>query len=128
VEGFDAAVDRANAYVDAGADLIFPEALESPDEFARFAEAVSVPLMANMTEFGQSPLLSADELGAMGYAAVLFPVTILRVAMKAVEAALQELHRDGTQQSFLDRMQTRAELYDLLGYEDYEARDREYFQ
>ncbi|MGH7202518.1 MAG: methylisocitrate lyase [Planctomycetaceae bacterium] len=128
VEGFDAAVDRANAYVDAGADLIFPEALESPDEFARFAEAVSVPLMANMTEFGQSPLLSADELGAMGYAAVLFPVTILRVAMKAVEAALQELHRDGTQQALLDRMQTRAELYDLLGYEDYEARDREYFQ
>ncbi len=88
VEGFDAAVERAQAYVEAGADMIFPEALETPDEFGRFAQAVNVPLIANMTEFGKSPLLSSAELAKLGYAAVLFPVTTLRVAMKAVESAL----------------------------------------
>lgn len=127
VEGLDAALDRARAYVDAGADMIFPEALESPDEFAAFAEAIDVPLMANMTEFGKSPLLTAAELGTMGYAAVLFPVTVFRTAMKAAESALLQLIEAGTQKDLLERMQTRAELYDLLGYEDYDRRDREYF-
>jgi methylisocitrate lyase len=127
VEGFDAALDRANAYVDAGADMIFPEALETGAEFARFAAEIRVSLIANMTEFGKSPLLTARQLGEMGYAAVLFPVTIFRVAMKAAEAALAELAAAATQQGFLDRMQTRAELYDLLGYEDYDRRDRGYF-
>lgn len=127
VSGFDDAVERARAYVDAGADMIFPEALQSADEFERFARAVTVPLLANMTEFGKSPLLTAGELGDMGYAAVLFPVTLLRTAMKAVDGALSKLASDQSQQSFLEHMQTRAELYELLGYEDYEERDRGYF-
>jgi methylisocitrate lyase len=126
-EGLEAAIKRAQEYVDAGADMIFPEALQSPDEFGQFASAVRVPLLANMTEFGKSPLLSAAELAKLGYAAVLFPVTMLRVAMKAVESALGELKRDGTQRGLLDRMQTRAELYDLLDYTGFEERDRSYF-
>jgi methylisocitrate lyase len=127
VEGFDAAVERANAYVAAGADMIFPEALETADEFGKFARAVNVPLLANMTEFGKSPLLSADELGKLGYAALLFPVTTLRIAMKAVESALGQIAREGTQKNLLDKMQSRAELYDLLDYEGFEERDRSYF-
>jgi methylisocitrate lyase len=126
-EGFDAAVKRARAYVEAGADMIFPEALETPDEFGRFAQAVEAPLIANMTEFGKSPLLSSAELAKLGYAAVLFPVTTLRVAMKAVENALHEIARHGTQKGLLDRMQTRSELYNLLDYEGFEERDRGYF-
>lgn len=117
VESFDAAVERSLAYVDAGADMIFPEALQSRDEFAKFAERVSVPLIANMTEFGKGPALTAGELADLGYAAVLFPVTMFRVAMKATEQALLELAREGTQRGFVDRMQTRAELYDLLDYD-----------
>lgn len=111
------ALDRAQRYVEAGADMIFPEALQTPDEFAQFAREISVPLIANMTEFGKSPLLSAAELGQMGYAAVLFPVTVFRVAMKAAEQALSQLAEEGTQQGFLDEMLTRAELYELLDYE-----------
>jgi methylisocitrate lyase len=126
-EGIEAAIDRARAYVEAGADMIFPEALESPDEFGRFASAIRVPLLANMTEFGKSPLLSASELAKLGYAAVLFPVTMLRVAAKAVEEALAQLARDGSQKGFVDRMQTRTELYDVLDYTGFEARDRTYF-
>jgi methylisocitrate lyase len=126
-EGMDAAIERARAYIEAGADMIFPEALESPDEFGRFATAIKVPLLANMTEFGKSPLLSASELSNLGCAAVLFPVTMLRVAAKAVEEALAQLARDGSQRGFVDRMQTRAELYDLLDYTGFEARDRTYF-
>jgi methylisocitrate lyase len=128
VESFDAAVERAKQYLDAGADWIFPEALADAEEFERFSFAVDAPLIANMTEFGKSPLLSLDELARMGYAGVLFPVTLLRVAMKGVEAALATLFADGTQREMLDVMQTRQELYDLLGYSDYEARDREFFQ
>jgi methylisocitrate lyase len=127
VEGIDSAIERAQAYVEAGADMIFPEALETPEEFGRFVRAIHVPLIANMTEFGKSPLLSAQELANLGYAAVLFPVTTLRVAMKAVEAALGQLVREGTQKGLLDRMQTRAELYDLLDYSGFEERDRSYF-
>ena len=126
-EEMDSAIERAQAYVEAGADMIFPEALETPEEFGRFARAIRVPLIANMTEFGKSPLLSAQELAKLGYAAVLFPVTTLRVAMKAVEAALKQLASEGTQKGFLDRMQTRAELYDLLDYSGFEERDRTYF-
>jgi len=121
------AIDRAKAYLDAGADMIFPEALESAEEFDRFARAVSAPLIANMTEFGKSPLLSVSELSDMGYRGVLFPVTLLRTAMKAVEAALARLASEGTQQGFVDAMQTRTELYDLLGYADFDERDRKYF-
>lgn len=127
VHGIDEALARARAYIDAGADAIFPEALETPAEFERFAREIRVPLIANMTEFGKSPLLTAPQLTGMGYKAVLFPVTMLRVAMKAVEAALGRLAKEGTQQGFVDSMQTRAELYDLLGYTGFEARDQAYF-
>jgi methylisocitrate lyase len=127
VDGFDAAVARARAYLDAGADMIFPEALESPEEFARFADAVRAPLLANMTEFGRSPLMSFHELAGLGYRAVLYPLTAFRAAMRAAETTLQELRVLGTQQGALGRMLTRAELYDLLGYGGYEERDRAYF-
>jgi methylisocitrate lyase len=128
VDGFDAAVERANRYLDAGADWIFPEALTTPEEFRAFAAAVDAPLIANMTEFGKSPLLDFEELADMGYRVVLYPVTLLRVSMKAVETALAILAADGSQRELLDLMQTRQELYDLLDYDTYEARDREYFQ
>jgi methylisocitrate lyase len=127
VEGFDAAIARAHAYRAAGADMIFPEALESAEEFARFAASVDGPKLANMTEFGRSPLLSVDELGSIGYRAVLFPLTAFRAAMRAAEQTLIELRRTGTQRGLTDQMQTRAELYDLLGYTDWEKRDRAYF-
>jgi methylisocitrate lyase len=127
VEGLEEAISRARRYLEAGADWIFPEALATNDEFDRFAREIDAPLMANMTEFGQSPLLKLEELADLGYAAVLYPVTLLRVAMKGVEAALETLAADGTQAELLDVMQTRQELYDLLGYKDYEQRDREYF-
>jgi methylisocitrate lyase len=127
VEGFEAAVSRARAYAAAGADMIFPEALESAAEFAQLAQAVEIPKLANMTEFGRSPLLEFHELAAMGYAAVLYPLTAFRSAMKAAEETLLELRNAGTQRGQLDRMQTRAELYDLLSYSEWEARDRGYF-
>jgi len=127
VDGFDAAVGRARAYVDAGADMIFPEALESAEEFAAFAKAVPAPLIANMTEFGRGPLLDFEELGGMGYRAVLYPLTAFRAAMKAAERTLSALRDRGTQRGEIGGMQTRAELYDLLGYDDWEARDRSYF-
>lgn len=127
VEGFDESVARARAYLDAGADAIFPEALESAEEFARFAAQVDAPLIANMTEFGRGPLLPFADLAAMGYRAVLYPLTAFRAAMKAAEATLKALSREGTQSGCLDQMQTRAELYDLLRYGDWEDRDRAYF-
>jgi methylisocitrate lyase len=127
VEGFDAAVARSRAYHAAGADMIFPEALESIDEFARFAAALPAPKIANMTEFGRSPLLSFDELAGLGYQAVLYPLTAFRAAMRAAEQALMTLRDQGSQRDLLDRMQTRAELYDVLGYTAWEARDQAYF-
>ena len=128
VEGLDGAVKRARAYVDAGADAIFPEALESAEEFKAFAQAlkkegVTVPLVANMTEFGKTPYLTVKEFEALGYRLVLFPVTALRVAAKAIEAMLKELKSQGTQQRSLDKMQTRQQLYELLRYAAYEKRD-----
>ena len=127
VEGFEAAVGRAHRYLEAGADIIFPEALESRKEFADFRRVIQAPLLANMTEFGRSPLLSVAELNEIGYRIALFPVTTLRTAMKAAERALGEIHRSGSQGGILDSMQSRGELYDLLGYEGYEERDQTYF-
>lgn len=116
VNGFDDAVTRANAYRAAGADMIFPEALENREEFVEFARQVNAPLMANMTEFGRTAYLTADEFFAIGYRVVIFPMTAFRVAMKAVEDVYRHLKVEGTQKGLLDRMQTRQELYDLLGY------------
>jgi len=127
-QGLEAALQRARAYLDAGADWIFPEALQTEDEFAQFARQVPAPLVANMTEFGRSPLLAAQRLFQLGYAVVLFPVTLLRVAMKSVQTALELLRREGTQRALLEQMQSRAELYELLDYRDYEQRDRQYFE
>jgi len=128
VAGFDEAVRRARLYVAAGADVIFPEAMESRDEFADFARALApVPLLANMTEFGRSPSLDFNELAELGYRMVLYPVTTLRVALRAVQAVLADLLAKGHPRDQLDRMLTRAELYDLLDYEGYEKRDRAYF-
>src|SRR6185436_11960698 len=110
VTNLDDAIDRAKRYLDAGADWIFPEALQSKDEFEKFSDAIDAPLVANMTEFGKGPLLTLDELADLGYSAVLYPVTLLRVAMKAVEAALNLLASEGTQRELLDLMQTRQEL------------------
>ncbi len=117
VEGFDAAVDRAKRYLDAGADAIFPEALQTRDEFKQFAKRIDAPLLANMTEFGKGPLLSVRELAAMGYLMVIFPQTALRIGMKAQEQALRELLKKGTQRGVVKKMQTRQELYELMKYD-----------
>jgi methylisocitrate lyase len=131
VEGLDATVRRARVYIDAGADAIFPEALESADEFRTFArqlakEGSNVPLVANMTEFGKTPYLSVDEFEDLGYRLVLFPVTALRMATKAIERVLAELKNHGSQRGLIDQMHTRQQLYDLLQYEKYEQRDRQF--
>ena len=118
---------RAQLYLEAGADAIFPEALENADEFAAFAQAIQAPLLANMTEFGRSPNLDFSALAALGYRLILYPVTAFRVAMRAAEDTLAELLQRGHQRDRIPQMLTRAELYDLLDYADYEARDREYF-
>ena len=117
VEDFDRAVERAGVYLAAGADAIFPEALQSADEFRDFAKAIHLPLLANMTEFGKSPLLSFKELCDFGYKMVIFPMAAFRVAMKASEGFLRVLKKSGTQKDWIDEMQTRQELYDLLDYD-----------
>ncbi|RLV10370.1 methylisocitrate lyase [Streptomyces griseocarneus] len=126
-EGLTAAIDRAKAYVDAGADAVFPEALADEAEFEAFRAAVDVPLLANMTEFGKSPLLDARTLEDLGYNIALYPVTLLRLAMGAIEDGLRVLAAEGGQESLLPRMQTRSRLYELLGYERYAAFDSAVF-
>jgi methylisocitrate lyase len=123
IEGVSAAIDRARAYADAGADLIFTEALTEVTDFERFRAAIDVPLLANMTEFGKAPLLSARQLADIGYNVVIYPVTTLRLAMYAIEAGLREIASSGTQFDLLDRMQHRSRLYSLLRYEDYNEFD-----
>jgi methylisocitrate lyase len=127
VEGLASAIERAKAYVDAGADMIFPEALESEAEFAAFRHALDVPMLANMTEFGKSPLLDTARLESLGYNVVIWPVTTLRVAMGEIERALETIGRTGTQVSFVERMQTRSRLYELVDYESYAAFDDDVF-
>jgi methylisocitrate lyase len=118
VTDLDDCLARLRAYRDAGADWLFPEALATREEFARVGrELTGTPLVANMTEFGTSPLLTLDELQSLGFAAVLFPVTLLRLAMKAIEAGLGLIADEGTQSGLLDLMQSREELYDLLDYD-----------
>jgi len=123
-EGMEAALDRAKAYVDAGADAIFPEALHNEKEFETFRKAIKVPLMANMTEFGKTPLLTTKQLTDLGYNMVIYPVTSLRLAMKAIEDGFAQLKRDGTQANVVPQMQTRKRLYEVLRYEDYGAFDQ----
>lgn len=129
VHGLEEAVRRGIAYVEAGADALFPEALESAEEFQTYAHemtkaGVKVPLVANMTEFGKTPYLSVSEFESLGYRVILFPVSTLRAAAKAVEQFLADLKAHGTQQHWLGQMQTRRQLYDLLRYDEYERRER----
>ncbi|MCK6483903.1 MAG: methylisocitrate lyase [Phycisphaerae bacterium] len=133
VEGLDAAIQRGREYLNAGADGLFPEAMTSADDFRRFARAFEHAqtvggerpiLLANMTEFGKSPLLPLSELAEMGYRIVIYPQTALRVAFGAIEHLLADLRRDGSQAGWLERMQTRKELYDLLDYDGLAAIDR----
>ncbi len=123
IDGLDAAMDRAKAYADAGADMIFTEALADESEFERFRAAVDVPLLANMTEFGKSPLIPAQRLEEIGINAVIYPVSTLRLAMFAAEEGLREIAAEGTQAGLLDRMQHRSRLYELLDYAGYNAFD-----
>jgi methylisocitrate lyase len=127
IEGLDSAIDRAKAYADAGADLIFTEALYTPADFEKFRAAVTTPLLANMTEFGKSELLTAAQLGDLGYNAVIYPVTTLRLAMRAVEVGLREIDSAGTQSGLLDQMQHRSRLYELLRYAEYNQFDDDIF-
>lgn len=122
-EGMDAAIDRAKDYVRAGADAIFPEALQTEDEFKRFAQEVQVPLLANMTEFGKTPYYSAQQFEDWGYKMVIYPVTSLRVAAKAIERVFRLIRDTGTQRDALTDMQTRKELYETIKYYDYEDLD-----
>jgi methylisocitrate lyase len=124
VEGLDAAVDRAKLYVKAGAEMVFPEALESREEFAEFRSKLGVPLMANMTEFGKTPFMTAREFGEMGYEMVIFPMTAFRVMMKSVKEALSTLRDEGTQERMMGSLMTRKEFYNLIGYEEYERADK----
>ena len=127
IEGVPAAIDRAKAYADAGADLIFTEALQTPAEFEQFRTALATPLLANMTEFGKSQLLTAKQLSDIGYNVVIYPVTTLRLAMYAVEVGLREIADTGTQSGLLDRMQHRSRLYELLRYSDYNQFDSDIY-
>jgi methylisocitrate lyase len=122
VEGLEAAVERARACVEAGADMIFPEAITSLDMYRRFVDAVKVPVLANITEFGQTPLFTVDELRSAGVAIALYPLSAFRAMNKAALNVYETLRRDGTQKAVVDTMQTRAELYEHLGYHAYEEK------
>lgn len=126
-EGSDAAIERARAYVAAGADMIFAEALHELDEYRRFTQAVDVPVLANITEFGRTPLFTVDELGSVGVELVLYPLSAFRAQSQAALQVFETIRRDGTQKAVLERMQTREELYDVLGYHEYERKLDELF-
>ncbi len=125
VAGLRDAIDRARAYVDAGADGVFPEGLKSLKEFEDFASKVDSLLLANMTEFGVTPYMSVEEFERAGYDLVIFPLTALRTMLKAAAEALEELNTKGTQKGILSRMMTRDEVYEIIGYRDYEEKDME---
>jgi methylisocitrate lyase len=123
VENLESAIDRAKRCADSGADAIFPEGLESEAEFEAFRKAVSIPLMANMTEFGKTPIITAARFADLGYEMVIFPMTAFRIMLKALDNCYAELVRTGTQSAILDQMRTRAELYERIDYQEYEAKD-----
>ena len=122
VEGQQAALDRAAAYVEAGADMIFAEALTTLDEYRQFTSAITVPVLANLTEFGKTPLFTTAEMASVGVSMTLYPLSAFRAMSKAALAVYETLRADGTQQASIDAMQTRMELYGVLGYQDYEDR------
>ncbi len=126
-EGMDAAIDRAKAYVHAGAEAIFPEAMRDEAEFADYRDAIDEPLQANITEFGKTPLLTAGQLSDLGYNVMIYPVTTLRLAMGAIQDGLAEIAETGTQAGLIGKMQTRKQLYDLIRYEDYNRFDQGVF-
>jgi methylisocitrate lyase len=122
VEGLDAAIDRARACVEAGADMIFPEAVDRLEVYQKFAEAVKVPMLANLTEFGRTPLFTLEELRGVGVGLALYPLSAFRAMSAAALHVFRTIRQDGTQQGVVERMQTRAELYDFIQYLDYEQR------
>ncbi|TDJ61911.1 MAG: methylisocitrate lyase [Proteobacteria bacterium] len=126
-EGLNAALDRIERYVETGADMIFPEALTTLDEYKRFAQASAVPILANITEFGETPLLTVEQLRKVGVRLALYPLSAFRAMSAAALDVYQTLRRDGTQQASLKRMQTRDELYEVLGYDEYEQKLDELF-
>lgn len=126
VEGLESAIERAKRYVDEGADAIFPEGLETEAEFEAFRKGVSAPLLANMTEFGKTPIIPLSRFADLGYEMVIFPMSAFRCMLKAVDDCYAELIRTGTQGHFLDKMRTRQELYDLIEYPAYSATDMEW--
>lgn len=120
IEGIDAAIERVHAYIEAGADLVFPEAIRTLEDYTKFSAAVSKPILANITEFGMTPLFTRDELAAHGVQIILYPLSAFRAMNKAAENVYEAIRRDGTQSGVLDTMQTREELYDRINYYSYE--------
>jgi len=127
VEGQRSAIDRAHAYVEAGADMIFAEALTTLEEYQQFTSVIDVPVLANLTEFGKTPLFTTDELAGVGIRMALYPLTASRTMAAAAENAYRTLRKEGTQKSLLENMQTRDELYEVLGYHEYEDKLDELF-
>src|SRR5690625_2145741 len=125
VEGLDAAIERSEAYIEAGADGIFPEALQTDEEFSLFAKKINAPLLVNMTEFGKTPYITAEAFEEMGFAMVIYPVTSLRVAAKAYERVFDLIKQEGTQKESVSDMQTRKELYETISYDEFEALDQD---
>ena len=123
-EGLDGAVERAKAYLAAGADAIFPEALTDEGMFREFALRIDAPLLANMTEFGRTPFFTKEQFREMGYQMVIWPVSSLRISAKASESIYATIRDKGSTESLLPQMQTRAELYDLIGYHEFESLDQ----
>lgn len=128
VEGLQSAIDRAKSYVQAGADAIFPEGLQDEDEFEAFRKGVEGPLLANMTEFGKTPIIPFSRFRDMGYQMVIYPMTAFRVMLKAVDECYAQLLEEGTQYGFMDRMRTRAELYERIEYAAYDERDKRFLE
>ncbi len=120
IEGIDAAIERVHAYIEAGADLVFPEAIRTLEDYTKFSSAVSKPILANITEFGMTPLFTRDELAAHGVKIILYPLSAFRAMNKAAENVYEAIRRDGTQSGVLNTMQTREELYDRINYYSYE--------
>ena len=120
IEGIDAAIERAHAYIEAGADLLFPEAIRTLDDYKKFSSAVSKPILANITEFGLTPLFTRDELASHGVSMILYPLSAFRAMNKAAENIYEAIRRDGTQSNVIETMQTREELYERINYYEYE--------